>query len=358
MNSATAEPVSQAMDTGVRAQLRSLIDANWTTQAIAAAVQLRLPELLAGAPLSAQALARQASCHPQSLLRLLRALASIGILVQQASDHFSLSDMGHLLRADAPGSMSAWAELCGTASWAAWGRLRECVQSGQSVSKLAGAEDGFEHLQQDAQAALLFNRAMVGLSRSVAAAVVREMNFSGVERIVDVGGGYGELLCAILCANPGMQGVLFDMAHAIPAAHEHVAAAGVAERCECVTGSFFDAVPAGADAYLLKSILHDWGDAQCAAILANCAQAMPPHARLVILERVVPEQVSVSAHDQGIARMDLNMLVRQGGQERTLEQYRALLASVGLRLAGVQSLSGGFSALSAAHAGAQAKGSD
>jgi orsellinic acid C2-O-methyltransferase len=349
MNSTTAEPVSQVIDAELRVQLRALIDASWTTQAIAAAVQLRLPEMLADAPQSAQDLARQAACHPPSLLRLLRALTSIGILVQHDGVHFSLTDMGRLLRSDAPGSLAAWAELCGTASWAGWSRLRECVQSGQSVSRQSGGDDGFEHLQRDAASALLFNRAMVGLSRSVAAVVVRELDFGGVSRIVDVGGGFGELLAAILCTHPRMQGVLFDMAHAIQVAHEHVGAAGVAGRCELVTGSFFESVPAGADAYLLKSILHDWGDEPCATLLAVCARAMPPHAKLLILERVMPERFSVSAHDQGIARMDLNMLVRQGGQERTLEQYRALLASAGLRLEAVQVLSGGFSALSAAH---------
>lgn len=351
MHTVDAQRASQLVDDATCAQLRWLIDANWTTQAIAVAVLLRLPDMLGGAPRSALALARQAACHPQSLLRLLRALTSIGILAQDDAGDFSLTDMGLLLRPDAPDSLAAWAELCGTTAWAAWGRLRECVRSGESARKQLGGDDGFKHLEQDAEAARLFNRAMTELSRSVAVAVVRDVRFSGAERVVDVGGGLGTLLSAVLAAYPRMRGVLFDMAHAIGPARVHLAEAGVAMRCEWVVGSFFDTVPAGADVYLLKSVLHDWPDEDCATILARCAQAMASHARLLIVERVVPGKlsVSVSVQDQGIARMDLNMLIRQGGQERTLEQYRALVAGAGLRLSACQSVGGGFNVLEAMH---------
>ncbi len=349
----TTRPAGPAFDPrhlAAQAGLRALIDANWTTQAIAAAVQLKLPEMLADQPQTVDTLARQASCHGPSLVRLLRALTSIGIVLELPDGRFTLTDMGSLLSADVPGSMAAWAELCGTSSWAAWARLRSCVQSGHSVRKQSNGADGFEHLEQDAAAALLFNRAMVSVSGPVAAEVASEVDFAGVQRVVDVGGGWGELLAAVLGAYPDMQGVLFDLAHAIDAAHDRLAVAGVVNRCQLVVGSFFDAVPKGADAYMLKSILHDWNDDRCATILAKCAEAMPPHGHLLIVERLMPEHFAVTAHDQGIARGDLNMLVAQDGRERTLEEYCALLFSAGLRLTETLTLHVGFTVLVAVRA--------
>jgi hypothetical protein len=191
---------------------------------------------------------------------------------------------------------------------------------------------------------------MVGLSRPVAASVAAEVDFAGVQRLVDVGGGFGELLAAVLSNHPRMQGVLFDMAHAIARAHPFLAAARVAARCELVAGDFFNMVPAGADAYALKTILHDWDDERCTTILLKCAEAMPPRARLLIIERLMPAHFEDSPHDRGIARGDLNMLVAQDGKERTLEQYRTLLHSAGLRLMESQVLSTAFSVLTAERA--------
>ena len=342
----TPQPV-ETPSADLRARMLALINANWTTQAISAAVQLGLPEGLSGGPQPVLALAQRMSCDPPSLLRLLRALASVGIVAQAEDGRFALTEMGTLLSTDAQGSLAAWAEFCGTYSWSTWGQLPDCVRSGQSVRKRAGHADGFHRLEEDHKAASIFNRAMVSLTGSVAATVVDTVDFAGTQRIVDVGGGFGELLAAVLRAHPSMRGVLFDMAHATQAASVRLREAGVAERCEVVTGSFFDAVPAGADAYLLKSILHDWDDEHCSLILAQCARSMPPHARLLIVERMMSEQSSVSAHDQAIARSDLNMLIGTGGCERTHEQYRSLLKAAGLRPTNLLALSGGFSVLDA-----------
>ena len=332
-----------------RQRLRALIDANWTTQALAATVRLRLPDLLAGGAQAVDTLATRASCHPPSLHRLLRALTSISIVSEREDGCFELTEAGRLLAADAPGSMAAWAELCGTSSWAAWGRLTECVRTGMSARKQGSGAGGFAHLAKDDAAALLFHRAMVGLSRPVAASVAAEVDFSGVRRVVDVGGGVGEVIAAVLAAHPGLQGVLFDMDHAIGLAHDSLAAAGVSDRCERVSGDFFQTVPAGADAdvYLLKSVLHDWDDAQCTALLLTCAKAMVGDSRLLVVERLMPARFADTHRDQGIARGDLNMLVAQDGQERTLEQYRTLLHGAGLRLNQTLSLSSGFDVLTA-----------
>ena len=330
------------------AQALALINASWTTQAISAAVQLGLPDALSDGPESVLVLAQRTSCHAASLLRLLRALASVGIVVQAEDGRFALTEMGTLLRPDARRSLAAWAEFCGTYSWTAWSQLSDCVRSGISVRKRAGWAGGFQHLEEDDETASLFNRAMVNLTRSVAATFIAAVDLSDVQSIVDVGGGFGELLAAVLRAHPLMRGVLFDMAHATQAARVRLDEAGLAERCEVVTGSFFDAVPAGADAYLLKSILHDWDDKHCSLILAQCARAMRPNARLMIVERMMPEHFSVSAPDQAIARSDLNMLIGPGGCERTYAQYCSLLKAAGLRAANPIPLSGGLSVLSAA----------
>lgn len=330
-----------------RQRLRALIDANWTTQAIAATVRLRLPDLLLDGARTAEALALQAACHLPSLHRLLRALTSISVLSEREDGRFELTETGRLLASEASGSMAAWAELCGTSAWVAWGRLDECVRSGLSARKQGSGAGGFDHLAKDDAAALLFNRAMVGLSRPVAASVAAEVDFAGVQRVVDVGGGFGELIAAVLAIHPHVKGVLFDMAHAIGRAHGSLAAAGVADRCELVSGDFFEAVPAGADTYLLKTVLHDWDDTQCKAILRSCAKAMPAHARLLIIERLMPEHFEDSPHDQGIARGDLNMLIAQDGKERTLAQYQTLLHDAGLRLKDSLTLSSDFNVLTA-----------
>ena len=330
-----------------RQRLRALIDANWTTQAIAATVRLRLPDLLMDGAQTVEVLASQVSCHPPSLLRLLRALTSISIVSESEDGRFEITETGRLLAADAPGSLSAWAELCGTTSWTAWGRLYECVRTGTSARKQGSGAGGFDHLAKDDAAALLFNRAMVGLSRPVAVSVAAEVDFAGVQRVVDVGGGFGELIAAVLSRHPGMNGVLLDMGHAISRAHDFLAATGVADRCELIAGDFFEAVHPGADVYMLKSVLHDWDDEQCKAILVNCAKAMSTNARLLIVERLMPEHLEDSAHDRGIARGDLNMLVAQDGRERTHKEYRTLLRAAGLRLTRSLTLSSGFEVLTA-----------
>ena len=321
-----------AQNVDVRARLLSLINANWTTQAVSVATQLRLPELLRDGPQTAHALAQATHCHGPSLTRLLRALTSIDVLTEAADGLFELTSVGALLRADVPGSLAAWAEFCGTRSWATWGRLVDSVRTGDSIRKQASGVDGFHHLEDDAQGALLFNRAMVDLTQPVALAVARSVDWSGMRLIVDVGGGYGELIASILSEHPSLRGILFDLAHATAAAGSRLAAAGVEGRCTLVTGSFFDAVPGAADAYLLKSVLHDWDDDHAVEILRNCRRAMAPHARLFVIERIAPEHFCDSPRDQGIARSDLNMLVSTGGRERTETQYRDLLDAAELRI--------------------------
>ena len=340
--------VTATQDANARTRLLSLVNANWTTQAISVATQLRLPELLRDRPQTADALAQATLCHTPSLARLLRALTSIDVLTESADGQFELTAVGALLLADVPGSLAAWAEFCGTRSWATWGRLVESVRTGDSIRKQTSGADGFHHLDGDAQGALLFNRAMVDLTWPVALAVARKVDFSGIDLIVDVGGGYGELIASILSEYPSSRGILFDLAHATAAARGRLAAAGVEDRCTLVTGSFFDSVPGGADGYLLKSVLHDWDDDQAVQILRNCRHVMAPNAKLFVIERIAPQHFCDSPHDQGIARSDLNMLVGTGGCERTETQYRELLEAAGLRITALLALEGPYCAIESA----------
>ena len=346
--SLTNIPTGNGPSAGDRERLFGLINAGWTTQVIATAVKLGLIDAMASGPASVQALAEAVQAHAPSVDRLLRATASLELCMQNAAGDFSLTPTGSLLRADRADSLCAWAELGGGRIWAQWGRLGESVRTGQSIRKLNLAEDDFSHLDDDAKAAELFNSAMVELTRSVANDVAQSVDFSAARRVVDVGGGYGQLLCSILAANPSLQGVLFDMAHATGQLAPHFEAAGVAYRCELATGDFFKAVPPGADVYLLKSILHDWDDARCLVILRNCRRAMQPAARLLIVERIASDRVSASPHDQAVARSDLNMMVAIGGCERTQAAYAGLLEGADLKLLQVTPLPGPYSVMDVA----------
>ena len=330
-------------------RLLDLINASWTTQAICAAVELGLPDQLAAGPRRVEALADASGCHPAALERLLRGLASLD-LCREHEGIFELTPMGALLCAGADDSLRAWAIHCGRYLWPAWGRLAESVRTGTSHRKRATGTDDYGHLEHDPDAAAVFNRAMVEITRLVAREVARVCNFGGVERIVDVGGGHGELLAAILAAHPRMRGVLLDLPHAIQGAGAALSRAGVAARCELVTGSFFESVPAGAGVYALKSVLHNWDDDRCAAILRNCRHAMPETSRLLVIERIMPEHVFAAARDRAIARSDLNMLVARGGRERTEAAYRSFLGSAGLRVEGILPAALDFSVIEAAPA--------
>ena len=313
-------------------RLYELINASWTTQALYAAVALRIPEALAGGPQSADSLARATGCHPASLRRLLRGLVSLEVCREDEDGAFTLSPIGDLLRADVPGSLRDWAIHSGRYLWPAWGGLEDSVRTGASDRKRAIGVDDYGHLERDREAAAVFNRAMVGVTRLVAREVVRVLDFAGVACIVDVGGGYGGLLAELLAAHPGMRGVLLDLPHAVDAARPQLAVAGVAARCELVAGSFFESVPAGADAYALKSVLHNWDDHRSAEILRNCRRAAHGRSRLLVVERVMADRVSSAPRDQAIARADLNMLVARGGRERTEAEFRALFESTGFRI--------------------------
>ena len=311
-------------------QLLDLINASWVTQACYVTARLGIADLLAAGPRSAAELAQATGTNAQALRRLLGALGSVQICRLRDDGCFEMTPMGALLRDDVPCSMRAWALQWGGEAWQVWANLLHSVRTGESARSHMSGVAGFAHLERDPEAARIFNQAMVDLTRLAAADIVRAYDFAG-KRVMDVGGGYGELLAQILSAYPTARGVLFDLPHAMSRAREHLASRGLADRCEFSTGDFFVSVPTGADAYVLKTVIHDWPDDQARDILRTCRRAMTPGARLLVVERLMPARLEPSAQHRALARVDLHMLVALGAQERTEDEMRGLLASAGLQ---------------------------
>ena len=309
--------------------LLELIAGSWTTQALHVAARLGIADHLADGPQSAAALADALGAHGDSLHRLLRALTSIGVTAEPERGVFALTPLGAHLRADAPDSVRSWALFWGGSLWPIWATLAHSVRTGTSPRAIVTRREGFESLAQQPEAARVFNDAMTEMTRLIAASVVQVSDCADVRCLVDVGGGRGELLAAFLRAHPQMRGVLFDLPLALAGADDHLAAAGVADRCEAVPGSFFDAVPAAGDAYVLKSVLHDWNDERAGQILARCREAMNGRGRLLVVERVVPERLTATPEHRLLAASDLNMMVVLSGRERDEAAFRALFASAG-----------------------------
>ncbi len=335
-------------DSAVTARrLLDIVNGSWMSQAIYVAAHLRIADLLATGAKSSEELARATGAHAPSLRRLMRALATIEICRDQGDGFYQLTPMGSLLRADVAGSLRSWTLYWGGSLWSIWGNLLHSVMTGESARTLTTGSDRFDQLDANPEAAAAFNQAMVDLTRLDSAGIVAACNFSGVKRIVDVGGGYGELLGAILRANPDMHGVLFDRLYVIENARLHMETVLLANRCEFVAGNFFDSIPGGADAYMLKSVIHDWNDESSMKILQNCRRVMHERAKVLLVERIVPQQLEASNAHQAIARGDLNMLIGMGGQERTEDEYRNLLSATELRVKGVLPAGPTFSVIEA-----------
>jgi O-methyltransferase domain/Dimerisation domain len=310
--------------------LLNLIAGSWMSQAISVAAKLGIADLLEDGPRSADDLSRATETHPDTLYRLLRALAGLRIFAEDDDGRFELTPLAEGLRTKAPVSLCGYAILLGEEwYWRAWGQLLHSVRTGECAFERVFGLQVFEYLARHPQAAQVFDAAMTSRGSMEDRAVAAVYDFAR-GTIVDVGGGRGSLLIAILRRNPQTRGILFDRPHVTAGAAAPVGEAGLADRCRIVAGDFFDGVPAGGDIYLMKKIIHDWDDERARAILANCRAAMAGNGRLLLLEQVIlPGNGSAFGN---VA--DLQMLVMTpGGRERTEAQYRTLLAAAGLELA-------------------------
>lgn len=310
-------------------QLLNRVNNSWIAQAVYAAVELGLPERLADGPRAVADLAGECHVPGHTLERLLRALTTVDVFARNPDGTYFLSETGQRLRPDHPESIRSWV-IWWTSNLAyAWAELLYSVKTGNSARTLVQGAEGFEHLDQNPEQAVVFNQALVELTRLNAISVIEHYDFAGFPCVMDVGGGYGELLRTILHRNPQTRGILFDRAHALGGALERFQKEGLAERCEFLEGDFFEGVPPGADALVLKSILHDWPDEKAARILENCRKALPAHGKLLVIGRIMPAALEATDEHRDLARSDLTMLVALGARERSEDEHRVLLESAG-----------------------------
>jgi hypothetical protein len=302
-----------------------LIHGYAVSQLIYIAARWSLPDHIGRGVQTADALARLTGAQPGPLARVLRGLANIGVLTEEADGSYRLTPLGATLQTAVPGSMAGLAIIHGEVFYPAWSRLNDALRTGSNPFEQQFGTDFFSHLAERPQLDTIFNEFMVRLAVPTARALLQTYDFSSARRIVDVGGGYGTLLAPILAQTPQAVGVLFDT-EAILAGTEYLfAAAGMGDRYEAVPGDFFEAVPPG-DHYIVCQILHDWDDDQCRRILGNCLRAAQGARKLLVIERLLPERVTVPTE---IVEYDLNMMVLGSGRERTETDYRTLLASAG-----------------------------
>ena len=312
--------------------LKRLVDGYQISQVLHVAAILGIADLLRDGPRANDDLAAVTKAHPRALYRLLRALASVGVLDEEADRRFGLTPLGNALRSDVPESLHGWAMYIGQPYvWQAWGDLLHSTKTGENAFQHVHGMDVWAYRASNPEENAIFNSAMTALSRRATEAILSAYDFGQFHRIVDVGGGRGVLLAALLAHHPTMHGVLFDLPHVVANAAQALQDVGVTNRCEIVDGDFFVAVPDGADAYILRAVLHDWEDAEATAILASCRRAIGAGGRLLVIEWAVgpPNEGRDSKFS------DLNMLVAAGGQERTREEYSALFAAAGFDLTNV-----------------------
>jgi len=320
----------------LKVQMNQLIRGYWTTQAIFVAAELRIADLLADGPKSPDELGQRAGVKGDMLYRVLRALASIGIFAEDADGRFRLTPLAETLRGDS--GQRAYARLHGRELYQSWFKLLEAVQTGDAGFVKVFGMPAFEYFSKNPERGAVFDGAMTGHHGAEADPMLDAYDFSLFTDIVDVGGGNGSLLTAILKRHPQMHGVLFDLPRVVERAQPRLEGAGLRERCRFVGGSFLESVPAGADVYVLRHVVHDWRDQDAATVLRNCRNAMKSGAKVLVVEIVVP-----AGNDPSFAKwMDL-MMVTYGGKERSERQYRELFRNAGLQLTRIVPTTAGIS---------------
>jgi hypothetical protein len=298
-------------------------------KAIYALAELAIADQLSEGPRTADDLAGATNTHAPSLYRLLRFAASLGFFVEDETRRFALTPLGAALRSDAPGcARSTVRMLGGPFMWPAVGEMLHSLETGEPAFEKAQGQPVFDFLGQRPEQARIFNEAMIGFHGAEPPAVAAGYDFSGIRTLVDVGGGTGNLLTTILEVYPTLHGVLFDLPHVAAEARQRIAVKGLADRCEVKEGSFFESIPAGADAYMMSHIIHDWDEAKCLTILGHCRRALGDGGRLLLVEMVIPP--GNDFHPSKL--LDVIMMTVPGGKERTADEYHQLFARAGFEL--------------------------
>jgi hypothetical protein len=309
-------------------QLDQMITGYWISQTIYAAAKFGIADHLKDGPKTVGELAGATSTDPDALYRLLRALASVGIFSEGESRRFSLTPLAEPLRSDVAGSKRALALMSGDEQFRAWAEIDYSIRTGKVAFDKVFGKPVFDYLGDHPDKARNFDAAMVGVHGRESDAVLNAYDFSAFGVVADVGGGNGSLMTEILKKHTGMKGILFDLPHVIERAKERIRAAGLLGRCRLAPGSFFEAVPEGADAYVMRHIIHDWDEEKCLTILRNCHRAMSPASKLLVIESVIPPG-NEPFHGKFL---DLQMLLIPGGKERTEGEYRSLFGRAGFEL--------------------------
>lgn len=324
-----ADP-AHAADPPPGVQMMQLATGHFVARTVYLCAELGLADRLAGGPRDAASLAGETGAEARALYRLLRALAATGVVVHQEDDRFALTALGATLREDAPGSVRAGVLMFHQPMfWRSWEALGYSVATGKPALDHIFGAPVFEYLAAHPDAARYYDGGMTGLNTALLPALVGAYDFTPFTRIVDVAGGHGSLLAAVLERAPHAEGIVLDLPHVAAVARQTFAQRDLGARAHAVDGSMFEAVPAGADAYLLKWILHDWDDAASIAILGRIRAAAPDHARLLVFERVLPERTAASPAMRAMMMADLTMMIHLTGHERTEREFAALLEAAG-----------------------------
>ena len=307
--------------------LKQIFDGSWITQAVWVAAELGIADILSNGPCSIEDLADKTNTKSNALYRVMRALASAGIFVQEPDGRFLLTPAAGLLRSDVPKSQRFFAIMMGAEFHGAWGELLHTVRSGEPGWQKRFGTPAFQYMIEHPERHKIYDSAMGGYGRAEGEAMLDAYDFSAFQTVMDVGGGSAMLLAAILNRYPDLKGILFDLPPVADRARSSISDAGLSDRCRIEGGDFLASVPAGADAYIMQHIIHDWDDSEAISILRNCREAMNPDSRILLVETVIP-----TGNEPCFGKwLDLMMLL-VGGRERTEQEYRQLFSAAGLML--------------------------
>ncbi|MBW4633678.1 MAG: methyltransferase [Iphinoe sp. HA4291-MV1] len=313
------------------AQLLQMMNGMWLTQSIGVAAKLGVADHLIEGAKSVETLAQSLNVNSQALYRLLRALASVGIFAEGEHQHFQLTPLAEYLRSDVPHSIRALAIWTGIepSHWQTWGNLLYSVKTGKPAFEQVNRMPIFDYFDQNPEAAAVFNQAMTSASAMYNPAIISAYDFSSITMLVDIGGGQGAFLAAILQANPHLNGIVYDLPVVVAGAKPYLEQLGLQQRCQAVGGSFLESVPDGGDAYIMKNVMTNWDDEHAIQILKNCYRVMPKGGKLLLVQNVI-----VPGNEPALGKFtDLEMLlVTSGGRERTAVEFEKILIAAGFQL--------------------------
>ena len=328
----TSENIADSMRD--RARLIEMIGGYMAAHALGLAAELKIADHIHDGVCTSADLATATGSHEPSLRRMLRLLAAVGITTEPEPGRFGLTDVGAQLRSDSPNSLYAFTRMfCHESHFRAWLGLDHSVRTGEAAWNHVLGKDIYSYLADNPDLSALFNQAMSQEARISAGQIAAAYDFADVKSVVDIGGGDGTLLAAILTANAHVNGVVLDSPSGVAQAGDVLAAAGVADRAEVVAGDFFEAVPNEGDLYIIKSVFQDWDDEPACALLRTCRAHMPDAATLLIVGSILPE--TATPDDPIMFYTDMNMLVNSGGRERTESRFRAMLEETGFAVRSV-----------------------